>query len=190
MNFRQQNSLTLGILSQIPLLSGSLSNSLTFPGFPGQWQPCKAVTFQQFFNWFCFVPLWFSLSNGFASWEGSLALPLAFYGQNKTDQMWLVCLQQFRFKWNSDVIMKYLFKKTIQSIFLENKCKMSEKQLEQLPNPYAYNLKKSQSLIGHSLLRLTKLSSLETINKQFYKDGRNRGFTLPARKRFSGPKKT
>ena len=84
MNFRQQNSLTLGILSQIPWLSGSLSNSLTFPGFPGQWQPCKAVTFQQFFNWFCFVPLWLSLSYGFASWEGSLAL--AFYGQNKTGQ--------------------------------------------------------------------------------------------------------
>ena len=45
-----------------------LANSLTFPGFPGQWQPCKAATFQQFFNWFCFVPLWFSLSCGFASW--------------------------------------------------------------------------------------------------------------------------
>ena len=43
MNFRQQNSLTFGILSQIPLLLGkftgfqrSLSNSLTFPGFLGQ----------------------------------------------------------------------------------------------------------------------------------------------------------
>ena len=55
------------------------------------------------------------------------------------------------------LIMKYLFKKTIQSISLENKCKMSEKQLEQLANPYAYNLKKSQSLTGHFLLRLTKL---------------------------------
>ena len=66
-------------------LQGSLSNSLTFPGFPGQWEPCKAGTFQQFFNWFCFVPLWFSLSYCFASWEGSLVL--AFYGQNKTDQM-------------------------------------------------------------------------------------------------------
>ena len=78
-------------LGKFPDLQGSLSNSLTFPGFPGQWQPCKAVTFQQFFSWFCFVPLWFSLSYGFASWEGSLVL--AFYGQNKTDQMWLVCLQ-------------------------------------------------------------------------------------------------
>ena len=46
---------------------------------------------------------------------------------------------------------------TIQNIFLENKCKMSAKQLEQLANLYAYNLKKSQSLIGHFLLRLTKL---------------------------------
>ena len=74
----------------------------------------------------------------------------------------------FRFKWNSDVsigatgialvlIMKHLFKKTIQSIILENKCKISEKQLKQLANPYAYNLKKSQSLTGHSLLRLPKL---------------------------------
>ena len=78
-------------LGKFPDLQGSLSNCLTFPGFPGQWQPCKAVTFQQFFSWFCFVPLWFSLSYGFASWEGSLVL--AFYGQNKTDQMWLVCLQ-------------------------------------------------------------------------------------------------
>ena len=34
---------------------------------------------------------------------------------------------------------------------------MSEKQLEQLANPYALNLKKSRSLIGHFLLRLTKL---------------------------------
>ena len=48
-------------------------------------------------------------------------------------------------------------KKTIQSIFLENKCKMSEKQLEQLANPYAFNLKKSRSLIGHFLLRVSKL---------------------------------
>ena len=29
---------------------------------------------------------------------------------------------------------------------------MAEKQLEQLANLYAYNLKKSQSLIGHFLL--------------------------------------
>ena len=57
------------------------------------------------------------------------------------------------------LIMKYLLKKTIQNIFLENKCKMSEKQLEQLANLYAYNLK-SQSLIGHFLLRLTKLVRL------------------------------
>ena len=154
----QQNSDFLG---KFPDLQGSLSNSLIFPGFPGQWQPCKAVTFQQFFTWFCFVPFWFSLSYGFASWEGSLVL--AFYGQNKTDQMWLVC---FRFKWNSDVsigpgeelghcpcpIMKYLLK----NFFLENKCKMSEKQLEQWANLYTYNLKKSQSLIGHFLLRLAK----------------------------------
>ena len=56
------------------------------------------------------------------------------------------------------LIMKYLFKKKpSQNIFLENKCKMSEKQLKQLANLYAYNLKKSQSLIGHFLLRLTKL---------------------------------
>ena len=48
-------------------------------------------------------------------------------------------------------------KKTIQNIFLENKCKMSEKQLEQLANLYAYNLK-SQSLKGHFLLKLTKLA--------------------------------
>ena len=72
----------------------------------------------------------------------------------------------FRFKWNSDVSIgageelghcpcpNNDAKKTIQNIFLENKCKMSEKQLEQLANLYAYNLKKSQSLIGHFLLRL------------------------------------
>ena len=72
----------------------------------------------------------------------------------------------FRFKWNSDVSIgageelghcpcpNNDVKKTIQNIFLENKCKMSEKQLEQLANLYAYNLKKSQSLIGHFLLRL------------------------------------
>ena len=79
----------------------------------------------------------------------------------------------FRFKWNSDVSIaigageelghcpcpnnEIFVKKTTQNIFLENKCKMSEKQLEQLANLYAYNLKKSQSLIGHFLLRLTKL---------------------------------
>ena len=92
-------------------------------------------------------------------------MALAFYGQNKTDQMWLVCLQvQVEFgcqHWSWGIalvlIMKYLFKKTIQSIFLENKYKMSEKQLEQLANPYAYNLKKSQILIGNFLLMLTKL---------------------------------
>ena len=94
---------------------------------------------------------------------------LAFYGQNKTRIKWGWC--GFRFKWNSDVsigagkcwgialalIMKYLFKKNTQNVFLENKCKISEKQPEQLANLYAYNLKKSQSLIGHFLLRLTKL---------------------------------
>ena len=77
-------------LGKFPDLQGSLSNSLTFPSFPGQWQPCKAATFQQFFNLFCFVPLWFSFELWLASWEGSLVLA---YGQNKTDQMWLVCLQ-------------------------------------------------------------------------------------------------
>ena len=75
----------------------------------------------------------------------------------------------FRFKWNSDVSIgageelghcpcpnnEIFVKKTIQNIFLENKCKMSEKQLEQLANLYVYNLK-SQSLIGHFLLSLTK----------------------------------
>ena len=30
---------------------------------------------------------------------------------------------------------------------------MSEKQLEQLANLYAYNLKKSQSLLGHFLFK-------------------------------------
>ena len=34
---------------------------------------------------------------------------------------------------------------------------MSEKQLEQLASLYTYHLKKSQSLIGHFLLKLTKL---------------------------------
>ena len=47
MNFRQQNPLTFGILSQIPWLFRqipwlleAISNSLTFQGFPGQSQPC------------------------------------------------------------------------------------------------------------------------------------------------------
>ena len=75
----------------------------------------------------------------------------------------------FRFAWNSDVSIgageglghwpcpnSEMFKKTIQNIFLENKCKISETQFVQLANLYAYNLK-SQSLIGHFLLRLTKL---------------------------------
>ena len=175
-------------LGKFPDILGSLSNSLTFPGVPCQWQPCKSVTFQQFFNWFCFVPLWFSLSHDLASWEGSLVL--AFYGQNKTDQMWLVCLQvqvEFRcqhWSWGRTGALPLLgnneifVKKTIQNISLENKCKMSEKQLEQLANLYAYNLKKSQSLIGHFLLRL---SSYGNINKHFFEDGRNRGCTLPAR---------
>ena len=128
-------------ITKFPDFQGSLSNSLTFPGFPGQWQPCKAVTFQQFFNWFCFVPLWFSLSHGFASWEGSLAL--AFYGQNRLIKCgWCA----FRFKWigiqmsalelghcrcaNNEIFVK----KSIQSIFLKNKCKLSEKQLEKKNN--------------------------------------------------------
>ena len=82
-------------LGKFPDLQGSLSNSLTFPG---QWQPCKAVTFQQFFSWFCFVPLWFSLSFGFASWEGSLVL--AFMAKTRLIKCgWYA----FRFKWNSDV---------------------------------------------------------------------------------------
>ena len=41
---------------------------------------------------------------------------------------------------------KIFVQKSIQNIFLENKCKISEKQLELLANIYAYNLKKSQSL--------------------------------------------
>ena len=64
----------------------------------------------------------------------------------------------FKFKWNSDaywswgiaLIMKYFFNENIQNIFFENKCKISEKQLEQLADLYAYNLKKSQSLTGQS----------------------------------------
>ena len=51
MNFRQQNSLTFpwllefcrkfpDFLGKFPDFQRSLSNSLTFPGFPGQWQPC------------------------------------------------------------------------------------------------------------------------------------------------------
>ena len=122
-------------LGKFPDLQGSLSNSLTFPGFPGQWQPYKAVTFQQFFSWFCFVPLWFSLSYGFASWEGSLVL--AFYGQNKTDQMWPVCLQvqvenfqmsalELGKSWGIALvlIMKYLLKKPskIFSLRINAKC--------------------------------------------------------------------
>ena len=43
-NFRQQNSLTfpwlLEICCKFPDFQRSLPNSLTFPGFPGQWQPC------------------------------------------------------------------------------------------------------------------------------------------------------
>ena len=44
MNFRQQNSLTfpwlLEFCRKFPGFQRSLSNSPTFPGFPGQWQPC------------------------------------------------------------------------------------------------------------------------------------------------------
>ena len=86
------------VLGKFTNFLGSLSNSLTFPGFPCQWQPCKVVTFQQFFNWFCFVPFWFSLSHDLASWVGSLVL--AFYGQKRLIKCgWYA----FRFKWNSDV---------------------------------------------------------------------------------------
>ena len=42
------------------------------------------------------------------------------------------------------LIMKYFLNKNIQKIFLENKCKLSEKQLEQLANFYAYDLKESK----------------------------------------------
>ena len=34
--------------------------------------------------------------------------------------------------------MKYFFNKIIQNMFLENKCNISEKQLEKLANLYAY----------------------------------------------------
>ena len=39
-------------------------------------------------------------------------------------------------------IMKYFLSKNIQNIFMDNKCKISEKQLEQLANICAYDLKK------------------------------------------------
>ena len=55
-----------------------------------------------------------------------------------------------------DRIMKYFINKNIQSIIFDNKCKISEKQLEQLADLCAYDLKKnqSQSLTGYFLLRL------------------------------------
>ena len=57
------------------------------------------------------------------------------------------------------LIMKYLLKKPSKIFFLRinAKCLKNNLCLEQLANLYAYNLKKSQSLIGHFLLRLTKL---------------------------------
>ena len=46
MNFTQQNAPTLGIcgifheiLGEFPDFKSSISNSLTFPVFPGQWTP-------------------------------------------------------------------------------------------------------------------------------------------------------
>ena len=39
-----------------------------------------------------------------------------------------------------------IFNKIIQNMFLENKCKISEKQLEQLANLSVYIVKKSQGV--------------------------------------------
>ena len=54
-------------------------------------------------------------------------------------------------------IVKYFADKNMQSIFLDNKCKISEKQLEKLADLCAYDLKKkpnSQSSTARFLLRL------------------------------------
>ena len=40
------------------------------------------------------------------------------------------------------LIMKFFINKNIQSIFLDNKCKISDKQLEQLADLCAYDMKK------------------------------------------------
>ena len=41
------------------------------------------------------------------------------------------------------LIMKYFINKNIQSIFLDNKCKISEKQLVRLADFLTYDLKKN-----------------------------------------------
>ena len=66
------------------------------------------------------------------------------------------------------LIMKYFINKDIQSIFLDNKCKISQKQLEQLADLCAYDLKKkpkSQSLSGHFLLRLKAREKINNFMK-------------------------
>ena len=54
------------------------------------------------------------------------------------------------------LIMKYLFKKPSKIFSLRINAKCLKNNFEQLANLYAYDLKNSQSLIGHFLLRLTK----------------------------------
>ena len=81
-------------------------------------------------------------------------------------------------------------KETIQNIFFESKCKISEKQLEQLANLYAYNLKKSQSLIGHFLLRLTKLVRKFILINTFMKMTEIEVAPYLHGRGFSGPTKT
>ena len=80
--------------------------------------------------------LWLCLLSGWAVWCW-----LIMVSTRLTKSGWCA----FMFKWNSDgitLLLKYLLNKNIQNIFLENKCKISEKQLEQLANLYAYGLKK------------------------------------------------
>ena len=60
------------------------------------------------------------------------------------------------------LIMKYFINKNIQSIFLDNKCKISEKQLEQLADLCAYDLKKETKESNFNMTFPVKVeSSLE-----------------------------
>ena len=59
------------------------------------------------------------------------------------------------------LIMKYFLNKNIQNIFFDNKCKISEKQLEQLANLCAYDLKKRPESKFNRTFPVKAISALE-----------------------------
>ena len=97
------------------------------------------------------------MSYGFGSLDGSLANLAGVPSGSSGIQMGIA------------LKMKYFLNKNIQKIFPDNKCKISEKSLEQLANLVAYNLKKRPESKFNRTFPVKAISSLENNKNNFMK---------------------